>query len=178
MFNNDNTQSPEEKFHKYVEPMFKKLLVGAYRLTKSHEDAEDLVQDTLFKAYKNMDKFDENLNPGGWLYTIMRNTFLNNIKQNKSREFLLFDGNDSEKLADKSQAPAQDRGIEDSLQLVLNSLPTPMQTILVARETQQLSYEEIAKSFDIPLGTVKSRLKRARNMLREKWKRQNKNVEI
>ncbi len=178
MSNNDNTQSPDEKFHKFVEPMFEKLFIGAYRLTKSHEDAEDLVQETLFKAYKNMDKFDENLNPGGWLYTIMRNTFLNNIKQNKLRELLLFDGNDSERLADKSQEPERDRGMEDSLQLVLNSLPTPMQTILVARETQQLSYEEIADSFDIPLGTVKSRLKRARNMLREKWNRQNKNVEI
>lgn len=159
------------KFRQHIEPLFKRLLVGAYRLTGSAEDAEDLVQETLLKAYKNMYRFDENSSPGGWVYTIMKNTFLNNLRDRKTKEVLLFNGDDVDRLADNTPDQTIPPEIEDDMQSIVNSLPDDMRVILIARETEGLTYQEIAQTLEIPIGTVKSRLKRARNVLQGKWLR-------
>lgn len=169
-----NRNQSEDRFRRYIEPLFKTLLVSAYRFTGSVDDAEDLVQEAFVKAYKNIDKLDENANPAGWVYTIMKNTFLNNLRSAKTREVLLFDDTSIERLADEKGKDNPPEGVDDDIQAIVNSLPEDMRLILVAREIQGLSYLEIAKSFDMPVGTVKSRLKRAREKLKEKWLRRKK----
>lgn len=162
------TDAGRDKFRRLIEPLFDKMYASAYRLTGSKDDAEDLLQDTFLKAYRSVEKFEEGTNPGAWVYTIMRNTFLNNIRSKKSRETLLFDEGAAERLADTANSGEE---MDEELQTVLNSLPVDMRTALVAREINGLSYQEIADSMGLPIGTVKSRINRAREALKERWMR-------
>lgn len=160
-----------DKFRRLMEPLFDKMYASAYRLTGSKDDAEDLVQETFLKAYRSIDRFEEGTNPGAWVYMIMRNTFLNNIRSKKGREVLLFDEEMTERLADTSESSVSDEKMDEELQAVLNSLPPDMKEALVAREINGLSYQEIADSMNLPIGTVKSRINRAREALKERWLR-------
>lgn len=168
--------SPKEKFQRLVEPKIKDLMISALRLTGGMDATEDLVQETLVRALKNIEKLDETINPGGWLYTIMKNIHLNNLRRDSRREVLLFDESAVERLADERGDQSAGDWIDDDLQIVLNSLPVDMRLILVAREVRELSYQEIAESFDIPIGTVRSRLKRGREALKEKWEKRKKKL--
>ncbi|MBF0634214.1 MAG: sigma-70 family RNA polymerase sigma factor [Nitrospinae bacterium] len=160
-----------DKFRRLMEPLFDKMYASAYRLTGSRDDAEDLVQETFLKAYRSIDRFEEGTNPGAWVYMIMRNTFLNNIRSKKGREVLLFDEEMAERLADTSESYVSDEKMDEELQAVLNSLPPDMKEALVAREVNGLSYQEIADSMGLPIGTVKSRINRAREALKGRWLR-------
>jgi RNA polymerase sigma-70 factor (ECF subfamily) len=154
-----------------MEPLFDKMYASAYRLTGSRDDAQDLLQDTFLKAYRSIEKFEEGTNPGAWIYTIMRNTFLNEIRSKKSRETLLFDEEAVARVADTSDPDPSGGKMDEELQAVLNSLPDDMREALVAREINGLSYQEIADTMKLPLGTVKSRINRAREALKERWMR-------
>ena len=165
------TDENRDKFRRLVEPLFDKMYASAYRLTGSRDDAEDLLQDTFLKAYRSIERFEEGTNPGAWVYTIMRNTFLNNIRSKKLRETLLFDEGAAERLADTAEPPSSGEEMDVELQTVLNSLPPEMRSALVAREINGLSYQEIADSLSLPIGTVKSRINRAREALKERWMR-------
>ncbi|MBI4667047.1 MAG: sigma-70 family RNA polymerase sigma factor [Nitrospinae bacterium] len=158
-----------EKYRKHIEPLFGRMFVSAYRLTGSREDAEDLTQETFIKAFRAIDRFDSDSAPAAWLYTIMRNTFLNDLRHKKSRETLLFDESLAERLPDERAENSGPVVMDEKLQATLDSIPEEMRSVLVAREIAQLSYDEIASSFNLPLGTVKSRINRAREMLRERW---------
>lgn len=160
-----------DKFRRLMEPLFEKMYASAYRLTGSRDDAEDLLQETFLKAYRSIERFEEGTNPGAWVYMIMRNTFLNNIRSKKTREVLLFDEEMAERLADTSESSASEEKMDEELQAVLNSLPPDMKEALVAREINGLSYQEIANAMSLPIGTVKSRINRAREALKERWLR-------
>lgn len=165
------TDSGHDKFRRLIEPLFDKMYSSAYRLTGSRENAEDLLQDTFLKAYRSIGKFEEGTNPGAWVYTIMRNTFLNEIRSKKTREVLLFDDETVARLADTAESPQSEEKMDEELQAVLNSLPDDMREALVAREINGLSYQEIADTMKLPVGTVKSRINRAREALKERWMR-------
>jgi RNA polymerase sigma-70 factor (ECF subfamily) len=165
------TDMGQDKFRRLIEPLFDKMYASAYRLTGSRDDAEDLLQETFLKAYRNIGKFEDGTNPGAWIYTIMRNTFLNEVRSKKSRETLLFDEGMAERLADTSEPDRSGEKMDEELQAVLNSLPDDMREALVAREINGLSYQEIADNMNLPIGTVKSRINRARESLKERWMR-------
>ena len=164
-------ESDHQKFRRIFEPLFAKSFVAAYRLTGSPEDAEDLIQESYLKAFRAIDKYDESKGaPAAWLHTIIRNTFINDLKKKRLREAPLFDESAPERVA----APAEEGHIEQSdgsLQKILDSLPAESRLLLVAREVNSLTYAELAKEFGLAEGTVKSRLNRARALLREKWQR-------
>ncbi|MBI5815274.1 MAG: RNA polymerase sigma factor [Nitrospinae bacterium] len=156
----------DEKFRRHFEPLFGQMLASAWRLTGSKEDAEDLIQETFLKAYRHADRFDPAQSAGAWLFTIMKNTFLNNLRGR--REVVPFDAALMERLADEgADRPGDYEG--DWLGVMLNALPPDMRAILVAREVNGLSYEQIAQAMEIPSGTVKSRISRAREALKELW---------
>lgn len=165
------TDAGHGKFRRLIEPLFEKMYVSAYRLTGSKDDAEDLVQETFIKAYRSIEKFEEGTNPGAWVYTIMRNTFLNEIRAKKSREVLLFDEETATRMADNAEPAKSGEKMDEELQSVLDSLPDDMKEALVAREVNGLSYQEIADTTGLPIGTVKSRISRARETLKERWMR-------
>ena len=161
--------SQVERFQRLIEPQTKILLTSAYRLTGNSFDAEDLVQETLVKAFINIDKFKEGTNAKAWTFTILKNTFYNNVRYRKRRELTLFDPDDTYRLKDESIRETGSDGLDDEMQSIIDSLPEEMKLILIAREIQGLDYNQISENFNLALGTVKSRIKRAREKLRELW---------
>lgn len=152
----------------------------ALRLTGNPSDAEDLAQDSLIRAVKALSKFKGDSSPSTWVYRITVNTWKNRVRAEKRRGFWkrvslsLFYGEDSgEEPPFKSDEPPVDAGLETEeassiVQKGLMALDKDSRAVVVLRDIEGQSYSEIAEALDIPEGTVKSRLSRARETLKAK----------
>ncbi|RED99517.1 RNA polymerase ECF family sigma subunit [Marinoscillum furvescens DSM 4134] len=151
----------------------------AYRLTFDQDDAKDLVQDTYMKAYRFINSFQQGTNAKAWLYRILKNSFINDFRK-KSKEpgkvdyqevenFYNSDNVDESKTVDLRIDTVKDM-IGDEVTNALNSLAVDFRTVIILCDLEGFTYEEMAKILDIPIGTVRSRLHRARNLLKEKLK--------
>jgi len=147
----------------------------ALNLTNDLEDTNDLLQETIFKALSNKDKFEDGTNIKAWLYTIMKNIFINNYRR-KSKMRITSDGTDNSFLLDNGQAEepnrAQSKMIMEDLNKVVNALPEEYRIPFI-RHYEGYKYQEIADELDLPLGTVKSRIFLARQELKKKLQRIN-----
>jgi RNA polymerase sigma-70 factor (ECF subfamily) len=153
------------------------LYGAAYRLTRNARDAEDLVQDSLLRAYRFWDSFQQDSNCKAWLLRIVTNTFINEYQRRKrTREVLdaataeqdAVDGVLIHADANDRQTPERallDRSVSDDVQRALESLPDDFRTAVVLCDVQGLSYKEIAEIMQTPVGTVMSRLFRGRKLL-------------
>src|SRR5512140_3543977 len=153
------------------------LYGAAYRLTRNPRDAEDLVQDSLLRAYRFWDSFQQDSNCKAWLLRIVTNTFNNEYTRRKrSREVLdaataeqeSTDGILVHAEAGDKQSPERallDRSVSDDVQRALDNLPDDFRTAVVLCDVQGLSYKEIADIMECPVGTVMSRLFRGRKLL-------------
>jgi RNA polymerase sigma-70 factor (ECF subfamily) len=153
------------------------LYGAAYRLTRNARDAEDLVQDSLLRAYKFWDSFQQDSNCKAWLLRIVTNTFINEYQRRKrSREVLdaasaeqdATDGVLVQTSARDKQSPDQallQASVSDDVQRALESLPDDFRTAVILCDMQGLSYKEIAEIMETPVGTVMSRLFRGRKLL-------------
>jgi len=153
------------------------LYGAAYRLTRNARDAEDLVQDSLLRAYRFWDSFQQDSNCKAWLLRIVTNTFINEYQRKKrSREVLdaataeqnATDGVLVQATANDKQSPAQvllHNSVSDDVQRALDSLPDDFRTAVILCDMQGLSYKEIAEIMECPVGTVMSRLFRGRKLL-------------
>ena len=136
-------------------------------LTRDREAADDLVQDCLERAWSRFHLWRRRDNLRAWLFTIMHNLHANHVRRAKSRPVTT-----SIDLSDVSQRlpsirPAQEDGLETrGLAAALDQLPDEQRAVLVLVALEQFSYEEAARVLDIPIGTVMSRLSRARDRLR------------
>jgi RNA polymerase sigma factor (sigma-70 family) len=145
----------------------------AVTLTKDHESAKDLLQETMFRALANHDKYSVGTNIKAWLYTIMRNIFINNYRR-KAKQNTIFDNSSNDFLLDYNQSTI-DNGAESSLrmkevQAAIHGLPEIFrQPFLLYFEGYK--YHEIADSLGEPLGTIKSRIHFARRLLKEQISR-------
>ncbi len=145
------------------------LLSFAYQLTSNREAAEDLLQDTTLKALDNEEKFVENTNFKGWIFTIMRNIFINNYRQTVRQATVVDRTEDLYHLN-----ISQDSGLDtpdgsyavQEITEVLNSFSDEFR-IPFNMHVAGYKYNEIAEKLDLPLGTVKSRIFFARKRLRE-----------
>ncbi len=162
----------EEAFRRYVEPELEVLLRVARRLTSDPADAEDLVQDTLVRAYRALDRFDGK-HPRAWLLTILRNTWKNSLRE---RRPLLVDDHDREFARTAAHGPDGRGGAEEHVMLdtvdhalvaALESLSQKKRDVVVLVDVDGLTYQEAADVLGIPIGTVMSRLHRARKQLRQ-----------
>ncbi len=149
----------------------------AYRLTRNPRDAEDLVQDSLLRAYRFWGSFQQDSNCKAWLLRIVTNTFINEYQRKKrSREIL--DAATAEQSATDGvlvHAESSDRqspegamlqrSVSDDVQRALDLIPTDFRTAVVLCDMQGLSYKEIADIMGCPVGTVMSRLFRGRTLL-------------
>ena len=142
----------------------------AFRLTKSKEATEDLLQDTFYRALRNKEKFEEDTNIRAWLFTIMRNVFINNYRRRRKSNIITdtTENNyllNSTKKTDKNSSEriflAEE--IEKAMQLVSKDFTEPFKMY-----HNGFHYNEIAESLDLPLGTVKSRIFFARKELQSK----------
>src|SRR5687767_11297049 len=140
----------------------------AYRLTGNRHDAEDLTQDVFVRVFRSLGDYT----PGtfeGWLHRITTNLFLDNVRR---KQRIRFDAlpDDAERLAGKTPSPAteiDDRLFDPDVQRALDALAPEFRAAVVLCDIEGLSYEEIAATLGIKLGTVRSRIHRGRSQLRK-----------
>lgn len=146
----------------------------ALRLAGSASDAEDLVQDTVTRAYRSWDKYEKGTNCRAWLVTILRNTFINQYRRRKKRPRPVeFDAveeiNVFEAVQDRDPEGSFFRYIvDDEVKRAVQDLPEEFRIPLVLSDIEGLSYAEIGEALELPIGTVKSRLFRARRRLQRR----------
>lgn len=158
-------------FRRYVEPEIEVLLRVALTLTGSWADSEDLVQDTLIRAYRGIDTFD-GAHPRAWLLTILRRAHLNSGR--RQRPDLLGDRVELDRhrpafgaaAAPSPEETVTDGVLDDELQCAVTRLDPRFRTVLLLVDVDQLSYAEVGELLGLPVGTVMSRLSRARTRVR------------
>lgn len=172
--------SEEEKqsiFNQEFMPHINSMYNFAYRLTLDADDAKDLLQDTYMKAFRFIDSFQQGTNAKAWLFRILKNSFINDYRK-KSKEPSKVDYQEVETFYNSEDVDRQitpDLRVEalqdmigDEISTALNSLDVDFRTVIILCDLEGFKYEEMAKILDIPIGTVRSRLHRARNLLKEK----------
>ena len=144
-----------------------KLRNYAYLLFPQKEDAEDLLQETLLKALENRERYNENMNFKGWLYTIMHNTFVNICKSKKYCLFLsMSDGNLDADIARTMEDFATDELSFEEVAQIVDELPENLRVVLSMR-LKGFKYFEIAAHTGMPLGLVKSSIFYGKKRLKE-----------
>ncbi|WP_231967864.1 sigma-70 family RNA polymerase sigma factor [Thermanaeromonas toyohensis] len=169
----------KKEFEKIVIAYQDKVYALSYQLTGNHADAQDLAQEVFVRAYLNLEKFRFEADLGTWLHRITVNVYLNSRRKNKKdniaysldEPLLTEEGEVSRDLAATGSDPQEvlaEKEKQRYIRQALENLPPEYRAVLVLREFQGLNYEDIAKVLGCSLGTVKSRLNRARQALKEK----------
>ncbi|MCF6150545.1 MAG: sigma-70 family RNA polymerase sigma factor [Candidatus Kuenenia sp.] len=157
----------------------------AVRMSMNKEDAEDLVQETYLKAYRFFDTFQKGTNVKAWLFKILRNTFINKYRKAIStpNEVLYEDvellnshishNNEAEAKAKESidtlesRVESLDNVLEDDIKNAIDNLPIEYREAIIYSDIEELTYKDIAEITNVPIGTVKSRINRARSLLKK-----------
>jgi len=160
-------------FERHVLPEIEVLLRVANSLTRNYAEAEDLVQDTLIRAYRGIDGFDGR-HARAWLLTILRNTHIN--RNRRRRPELLRDPDAAtDRMISAASDDRTDAIIDDELDAeivqALDSLDEPFRRVVELVDIDGLTYAEAAEVLDVPVGTVMSRLHRARSRIRDRLDR-------
>ncbi len=162
------------EFEQEMLPYTDALFTYALYLTNDREQAQDLLQDTYMKAYRYYGKFERGTNARAWLYRILRNTFINEYRRvQRLPDLVQFDEQiSSYKMSDSLNSGAEEilRSADtelfgDEVSEAISALPEKFKSVIILRDVQDLPYEEIADALKIPIGTVRSRLHRARALL-------------
>jgi RNA polymerase sigma-70 factor (ECF subfamily) len=155
------------------------LYNSAVQMTRNVADAQDLVQETFVKAYRFFDKFKRGTNCKAWLFKIMKNNYINAFRK-RSKEPAKVDFEDVEAILQAPPKPAIDTGdgrdikdvfeelVEDDVKQALDQLPFEFKMAVILSDIEGFSYQEIAEIMESPIGTVRSRLSRARRFLQDK----------
>jgi len=164
-------------FEKELLPHVGPLQTFAYHLTYNQEDADDLVQETYMKAYRFIDKYEQGTNAKAWLFKILKNAYINEyrkkVKQPTKVDFediVTYHDTDDDRISGYSDLREEifTNMMGDEVTSAINSLPLDFRTVILLCDIEGFTYEEIASIIDVPIGTVRSRLFRARNLLKEK----------
>lgn len=164
-------------FENELLPQIEAVYNFAFHLTHDEDDAKDLLQDTFMKAYRFAGSFQKGTNAKAWLFRICKNNFINDYRK-KSKQPAKVDYQEVEQFYNSDTTPVNatvDLRVEmtsgligDEVTNALNSLAIDFRTIVILCDLEGFTYEEMSKILDIPIGTVRSRLHRARKLLREK----------
>ncbi|MCK5704707.1 MAG: sigma-70 family RNA polymerase sigma factor [Cyclobacteriaceae bacterium] len=165
----------ESEFLPHIDAMYN----FAYRITYDEDSAKDLIQDTFYKAFKFIESFHTGTNSKAWLFRILKNSFINEFRK-KNKEPAMVDYQDVETYynsEDVNEVISSDLRVEvlqdmigDEVSNALNALAVDFRIVIILCDLEGFTYEEMSKILDIPIGTVRSRLHRARNLLRERLK--------
>jgi RNA polymerase sigma-70 factor, ECF subfamily len=156
-------------FIEYLDGLYGYAMV----LSRNSAEAEDLVQETCLRALRAIDGLRTEESVKSWLFTILRNIWLNQLRRRRTAPDLIeldADGNDSSQPADATQDPHADYVSQiqrEQVRIAIQQLPVEFREIILFREYEELSYQEIARLLGCPIGTVMSRLARARSRLRD-----------
>jgi RNA polymerase sigma-70 factor (ECF subfamily) len=150
-----------------------RLYATALRLTRQPADAEDLVQDTYLRAFRSADRFEPGTNLRGWLFTILHNAFLNQLRD-RGRSPIDADSDVVEQAPDVSgwdDTPEEQllrNTMDEDLRAELDGLPDVFREAVWLRDVEQFTYDEIANIVGVPIGTVMSRISRGRRLLHDR----------
>ena len=166
----------DDEFIKEALPHEDALYNYALKISGNSDDAQDLVQETYYKAYRHFDKFQAGTNSKAWMFMILKNSFINDYRKSKREPYKL----DYEQIqnfydnvkSDRAQENNLDKEfyndlLDDELTSAIDQLPTKMREVFLLCDLDGNSYEETAELVGCPVGTVRSRLHRARHMLQE-----------
>ncbi|MDK8242357.1 MULTISPECIES: sigma-70 family RNA polymerase sigma factor [Corynebacterium] len=170
-------QEAKARFAEEAMPLLDQLYGGALRMTRNPQDAEDLVQETYLKAYKNFDSFTPGTNLKAWLYRIMTNTYINSYRKKQRRpletsadevtDYQLYSSSSHDSTGLESAEVEALKAMPNSrISEALNALNEDYRMVVYYADVEGLAYKEIADVLDIPMGTVMSRLHRGRKQLR------------
>ncbi|MDH3980416.1 MAG: sigma-70 family RNA polymerase sigma factor [Gammaproteobacteria bacterium] len=178
------TMPCSDDFEQQLTDVLDRLYAAALRMTKNRSDAEDLVSDAVTKALKNKDKLKDPASFRGWMFRILTNTFISHCRKKKNRpeislaetdneneeEFWLFDRLHQPLLLFWGSNPEQEflnNVLREDLARALDKLKDEYRMVVLLSDVEGFSYPEIAAILDIPVGTVRSRLARARSRLQK-----------
>jgi RNA polymerase sigma-70 factor, ECF subfamily len=166
----------DKEFIREALPHENALYNYALKIAGNSDDAQDLVQETYYKAYRHFDKFQAGTNSKAWMFMILKNSFINDYRKSKREPYKL----DYEQIqnfyenvkSDRAQENNLDKEfyndlLDDELTAAIDQLPTKMREVFLLCDLDGNSYEETAELVECPVGTVRSRLHRARHMLQE-----------
>lgn len=172
----DDKLRKDQLFEKEFFPHMDALYNFAFHLTYDEDDANDLVQETYMKAYRFANSYVEGTNAKAWLFKILKNAFINEYRKKAKQpnkvdyeEIVSYHDQEDVQLVgtlDLREEIFQDM-LGDEVTKAINTLPVDFRTVILLCDIEGFTYEEIAKIIDIPIGTVRSRLHRARQMLKE-----------
>ena len=152
-----------------------RLLNFVFRYFNNREQAEDVVQDTLIKLYTHASYYKNIAKFSTWIFTIAKNNALTELRKNKRKQTDSLWTDDGKVIDINSNDQTLDRRVQseiavDQLNKFLDEIPENFRMAVVLRDFQELSYDEISKILEIPIGTIKSRINRGRIQLAEKMK--------
>jgi RNA polymerase sigma-70 factor (ECF subfamily) len=165
----------QDDFQDEIMPHVDTLYNFALRLTSEPTDAEDLVQDTFVRAYRFFNSYEKGTNAKAWPFRILKNLYSNNYrKKSKQPNQVNYDEVSSfyETIhADRTDTSSLESRmfrelIDDDIANALEQLPEESRTVMLLRNVKNFTYEEIANMFDVPIGIIRSRLYRGRNLLK------------
>lgn len=165
-----DTVEDQDGFTRYVVPELEVMLRVARSITGNPTDADDLVQDTLMRAYRSIDRFDGRY-PRAWLLTIMRNAQINRVR--RKRPTLLRDPEATLAVVANTDSDGQtpesavlDQTFDSAVERALKAIPAQFREAIYLVDIDGLSYNEAAAVLDVPVGTIMSRLHRGRKLIR------------
>jgi RNA polymerase sigma-70 factor (ECF subfamily) len=162
----------EELVRRYQRP----ISAYVYRMVGNYESALDLTQEIFIKVYASLRKYRSEFKFSTWIYKIAHNAAVDHLRRSSTREQSLINGNDSDqfelpiesrRLSPEQESERKERRVE--IESVVRALPANYRELIILRHSQDLTYEEIVEVTGLPLGTVKNRLFRAREMMRQQF---------
>ncbi|WP_103666166.1 sigma-70 family RNA polymerase sigma factor [Gracilimonas amylolytica] len=165
----------QKDFDEEILPHMDALYNFALRLTTDPNDAEDLVQDTIVKAYRFFSSYEKGTNAKAWMFRILKNSFINNYRKTSKKPSQV-DYDEVSSYYESIRAERTDTSdleslmfremMDDDLSNALTRLPEDFRTVVLLCDVEGYTYEEIANMLDVPIGTIRSRLHRGRNLLK------------
>lgn len=165
----------QEDFNEEILPHLDALYNFGLRLTADPNDTEDLVQDTVVKAYRFFNSYEKGTNAKAWLFRILKNSYINNYRKKAKKpqevdydevatfyETIRAERTETSDLEDKMFREL----IDDDISTALDDIPEDFRTVVLLCDVEDFTYEEIANMLDVPIGTIRSRLHRGRNLLK------------
>ncbi len=170
----------KKRFQEDALPLLDSLYAGALRMTRNPADAEDLVQETMMRAYRAFDRFEAGTNLKAWLFRILTNAYINTYRKKQrepqkvsSDELEDFDlyrelKNHDPQFTKSPESIVMDSVMDSDIMAALDDLPEQFKLAVVLSDVEDFTYAEMAEIMEVPLGTVMSRLHRGRKALQKR----------
>jgi RNA polymerase sigma-70 factor, ECF subfamily len=176
----DLTETDKQRFRDEALPLLDSLYGSALRMTRNPADAEDLIQETMLRAYRSFDRFEQGTNIKAWLFRIMTNAFINTyrkrqrepikVPQEDVEDFDLYQElkNHDPQFSVTPETIVLDSLFEADILTAIEELPEQFRLAVVLSDIEGFTYAEMAEIMDVPMGTVMSRLHRGRKALQKR----------